>query len=104
MVILDIDMGYGQMIREMTLSIWSFSVSIWDNLSLWMGICGALHPRPAARPAMRSLLSSPSLPPAVVGVSVVTAATASTVKPALPPAESLVAIEVCVASPAAALT
>jgi hypothetical protein len=53
---------------------------------------------------MRSLLSSPSLPPAVVGVSVVTAATASTVKPALPPAESLVAIEVCVASPAAALT
>ena len=34
MVILDIDMGYGLMIWEMTISIWSSWRSIWDNLSL----------------------------------------------------------------------
>jgi hypothetical protein len=33
-VILDIDMGYGLMIWEMTVSIWSSSISIWDILSL----------------------------------------------------------------------
>jgi len=32
MVILDIDMGYGLMIWERTVSIWSSSVSIWDML------------------------------------------------------------------------
>ena len=35
MVILDIDMGYGQMIWEMTVSIRSSSISIWDILSVW---------------------------------------------------------------------
>jgi len=30
MVILDIDMGYGLMIWEMTVSIWSSWISIWD--------------------------------------------------------------------------
>jgi hypothetical protein len=35
MVILDIDMGYGLMIWEMTVSVWSSSaISIWDILSL----------------------------------------------------------------------
>jgi len=34
MVILDIDMGYGLMIWEMTVLIRSSSVSIWDILSL----------------------------------------------------------------------
>ena len=34
MVILDIDMGYGLMIWEMTVSIWSSPISIWDILSL----------------------------------------------------------------------
>jgi len=34
MVILDIDMGYELMIREMTISIWSSSISLWDILSL----------------------------------------------------------------------
>ena len=34
MVILDIDMGYGLMIWEMTVSIWSSSISIRDILSL----------------------------------------------------------------------
>ena len=33
-VILDIAMGCGLMIMEMTVSIWSSSVSIWDVLSL----------------------------------------------------------------------
>jgi len=33
-VILDIDIGYGLMIWEMTVSIWSSSISIWDILSL----------------------------------------------------------------------
>ena len=37
MVILDIDMGYGLMIWEMTVSIWSSSVSIWDILLLYLG-------------------------------------------------------------------
>ena len=35
MVILDIDMGYGLMKREMTVSILSSWISIWDILSLW---------------------------------------------------------------------
>jgi hypothetical protein len=35
MVILDIDMGYGPMIWEMTESMWSSAVSIWDMFSLW---------------------------------------------------------------------
>jgi len=34
MVILDIDMGYGLMIWEMTVSIWSSSVSMFEFLSL----------------------------------------------------------------------
>jgi len=34
MVILDVDMGYGLMIWEMTVSIRSSSTSIWDILSL----------------------------------------------------------------------
>jgi len=34
MIILDIDMGHGQMIWEMTVSIWSSSISIRDILSL----------------------------------------------------------------------
>jgi len=34
MVILDIDMGYGLMIWEMTSSMWSSWRSIWDILSL----------------------------------------------------------------------
>jgi len=34
MVILDIDMGYGLMIWEMTVSIWSSWISMWDILSL----------------------------------------------------------------------
>jgi len=33
-VILDIDMGYGLMIRKMTVSIWSSRISMWDILSL----------------------------------------------------------------------
>ena len=37
MVILDIDMGYGLMIWEMTVSIWSSSISIWDFLSPCLG-------------------------------------------------------------------
>jgi len=32
---IDIDMGYGLMIREMTISIWSSSIAIWDILSFW---------------------------------------------------------------------
>ena len=36
MVILDIDMGYGLTIWEMTISIWSSPISIWDILSLCM--------------------------------------------------------------------
>ena len=35
MVILDIDMGYGISIWEMTVSILSSWISIWDILSLW---------------------------------------------------------------------
>jgi len=38
MVILDIDMGYGLMIWEMTVSIWSSSISIWDILSLYLHV------------------------------------------------------------------
>ena len=34
-VILDINMGYGLMIWEMTVSIWEMTMSIWDILSLW---------------------------------------------------------------------
>jgi hypothetical protein len=34
-VILDIDTGYGLMIWEMTVSMWSSPISIWDTLSLW---------------------------------------------------------------------
>jgi len=34
MVILDIDMKFGLMILEMTVSIWLSSISIWDILSL----------------------------------------------------------------------
>ena len=34
MVILDIDVGYGLMIWEMTVSIWEMTTSIWDILSL----------------------------------------------------------------------
>ena len=34
-VILDIDMGYGLMIWDMTVSIWEMTISIWDILSLW---------------------------------------------------------------------
>ena len=33
--ILDIDVGYGLMIWEMTVSTWSAPISIWDILSLW---------------------------------------------------------------------
>ena len=36
MVILDIDTGYGLMIWEMTVSIRSSPISIWDILSLWL--------------------------------------------------------------------
>ena len=36
MVTLDIDMEYGLMIWEMTVSIWSSWISIWDILSLCM--------------------------------------------------------------------
>jgi len=36
MVILAIDMGYGLLIWEMTVSIRSSSISIWDILSLWL--------------------------------------------------------------------
>ena len=35
MVILDIDMGYGLMKWDMTVSIRSSPISIWDILSLW---------------------------------------------------------------------
>jgi hypothetical protein len=35
MVILDLDMGYGHMIWEMTGLIRSSPISIWDILSLW---------------------------------------------------------------------
>jgi hypothetical protein len=35
MVILDIDIGYGLMIWEMTVSIRSSFISIWDILSVW---------------------------------------------------------------------
>ena len=35
MVILDIDMGNWRMIWEMTVSIWSSPISIWDILSIW---------------------------------------------------------------------
>jgi hypothetical protein len=35
MVILDVDMGYGLMVCEMIVSIWSSSTSTWDALSLW---------------------------------------------------------------------
>jgi hypothetical protein len=34
MVILDIDIGYGLMIWEMAVSIWSSPTSTWDTLSL----------------------------------------------------------------------
>jgi hypothetical protein len=34
MVILEIDMGYGLMIWEMTVSIWSSPISIWDIFTL----------------------------------------------------------------------
>ena len=33
-VILEIDLGYGLMIWEMTVSIWSSPISTWDILSL----------------------------------------------------------------------
>jgi hypothetical protein len=38
MVILIIDMGYGLMIWEKTVSMWSSSVSIWDILSLCLRV------------------------------------------------------------------
>jgi len=38
MVIYHIDMGYGLMIWEMTVSVRSSPISIWDILSLWMGV------------------------------------------------------------------
>jgi hypothetical protein len=34
MVIPDIDLGYGLMMWKMTVSIWSFPISIWDILSI----------------------------------------------------------------------
>jgi len=34
MVVLDIDMGHGLMIWEITISIWSSPISMWDILSL----------------------------------------------------------------------
>jgi len=40
MVILGIDMGYGLMIWEMTVSIWSSSISMWDILSLCLELRG----------------------------------------------------------------
>jgi len=36
MVILDINMGYGPMIWEITVSMCSSAISIWDILSLWL--------------------------------------------------------------------
>jgi len=47
MVILNIAMGYGLMIWEMTVSIWSSWRSIWDILSLW--------PYPAPGPEARGV-------------------------------------------------
>ena len=35
MVILDIDIGYGLMIWEMTVSIWISPISMWDIFSTW---------------------------------------------------------------------
>jgi len=35
---MDIDMGCGPMIWEMTVSIWSSSILIWDVLSLWQWV------------------------------------------------------------------
>jgi hypothetical protein len=40
MVILDNDMGYGLMIWEMTVSVCSSAISIWDILSLWFNLHG----------------------------------------------------------------
>jgi len=51
MIILDIDMGYGLMIWEMTVSIWSSPISIWHVLSL-------LNPQ---RPALRLSSIQPSV-------------------------------------------
>jgi hypothetical protein len=39
MVILDIDMGYGLMIWEMTVLIWEMTISTWDILSLCLRCC-----------------------------------------------------------------
>jgi len=35
MVMLDIDLGCGLMISEMTVLIWSSSISTWDILTVW---------------------------------------------------------------------
>jgi len=43
MVILDIDMGYGLVIWEMTVSIRSSPLSTWDFLSLCLGDAAALR-------------------------------------------------------------
>jgi len=51
MVILDIDMGYGLMICEMTVSIRSSPISIWDILSL----CTRVRNAPPARLVLDTL-------------------------------------------------
>jgi hypothetical protein len=65
MVILDIGMGYGLMIWEMTVSIWSSPALIWDILSLWT--CGVLRPCGGDDPLclVYSCVNDPRAPPSV---------------------------------------
>ena len=51
MVILDINMGYGLMIWEMTVSIRSSPISVWDILSLWLRVAylGVVEAAPVER-------------------------------------------------------
>jgi len=61
MVILDIDIGYGISIWEMTVSILSFWISIWDILSLWSLPCpAACAPPPAPSAALPPPPSAPT--------------------------------------------
>ena len=69
-VTLDIDMGYGLMIWEMTVSIWSSLISIWETLSLWYPATPAPSTRAPAPTARRTGPRAPGCPTLSVAAQV----------------------------------
>jgi len=59
------DMGYGLLIWEMTVSIWSSPISIRDVLSLWRGPTGKDEPRDAVNERLALLATALVLGPAI---------------------------------------